>query len=78
MFEQTAETDIILRNIGNLPIHIRQAQNWLFGQSSGKERSPAALIDCVQDTDYANNDSNFSVINEDDQNNEMKLVSDKE
>eukprot|EP00092_Neocalanus_flemingeri_P096366 GFUD01122671.1.p1 GENE.GFUD01122671.1~~GFUD01122671.1.p1 ORF type:complete len:151 (-),score=38.28 GFUD01122671.1:33-485(-) len=28
IFEQTPETDDLLKNLGNFPIHIRQAQKW--------------------------------------------------
>ena len=28
LFEQSAETETIMRNLGHLPIHIRQAQSW--------------------------------------------------
>ena len=36
IFEQTPETDNILKNLGNFPIHIRQAQKW----STSKEDLP--------------------------------------
>ena len=76
IFEQTPETDIILRNLGNFPIHIRQAQNWsLSTHNSSQEEEKAApkLFDtCPVNTDLP--DVNFSVINQEDQNKEIKLV----
>ena len=74
IFEQTPETDIILRTLGNLPIHIRQAQNWSSAKhnSSQVEKAAPNLLQIFPaNSDFS--DLNFSVI-DNDQNNEIKLV----
>ena len=76
IFEQTPETDIILRNLGNFPIHIRQAQNWsssTHNSSQEEEKAAPKLFDISPvNSDFPNVD--LSVINQEDQNKEIKLV----
>ena len=75
IFEQTPETDIILRNLGNLPIHIRQAQNWSSSRlnPSQEQKSDPKLLELFPvRSDFS--DLDFSLINQEDQNNEIKLV----
>ena len=77
IFEQTPETDIILRNLGNFPIHIRQAQNWSLSthnSSQEEKKDDPKLFDiCSVNSDFPGVD--FSVIKQEDQNKEIKLVS---
>ena len=77
IFEQTPETDIILRNLGNFPIHIRQAQNWslsIQNPSQEEKKDDPKLFDiCSVNSDFPGVD--FSVIKQEDQNKEIKLVS---
>ena len=80
LFEETPETENIMKNLGSLPIHIRHAQQQrphlvtksetkqepvILSSQTSQNKNTSQVETSVNETDFS--DDNFTVISHDDQ-----------